>query len=87
MEHRKERHTCDRCGVEIDRMPENSFKGYLIQKKSTEVEMEFEEVCKSIGATPCESTKIYATFSRSNKTFDLCPKCSKAFKEFMKNDC
>ena len=60
MKHKKEWHTCDRCGVEID---------------FNKMELNFFEHKSKITIYPKHPAM---------KEYELCEKCTKEFKEFMK---
>ena len=71
MKHKKEWHTCDRCGVEIE------------YNYSAIVNIEVEKQSYSLGI--CGAIYKRKTQRESN-SFDLCPKCRKDFERFMRNE-
>ena len=78
MKHEKEWYTCDRCGKEI------------IQYDKNRVHIKTQEIA------PLNDDKIYTANDLAQQTlpmlvweegckYDLCPKCRKDFKRFMRN--
>ena len=90
MKHEKEWHTCDRCGAEIDKMPES--KNILRRKivSPAELKMIYSDKCGYVSDEYMVSENIMAvTIVESQykncKSFDLCHKCRKDFERFMEN--
>lgn len=78
MKHQKEWCTCDRCGKEIIRYDEKY--AYI---KTREVKPLYE---KSICTAEDLAREVFPmAIWRDNIQYDLCPKCRKEFKRFMKN--
>lgn len=71
MKHSKEWHTCDRCGVEIE------------YNYSAVANIEVEKQSYSLGI--CGVIYKRKTQRESN-SFELCPKCRRDFKRFMRNE-
>ena len=79
MKHEKEWHTCDRCGKEI------------IPKSWKEVKFKQVGCCGDIVPTfedddMCLEIKNVRRYEFLEKTYELCPKCRKDFKRFMRNE-
>ena len=78
MKHQKEWHTCDRCGKEIVRYDEKC--AYI---KTREVKPLYEKsICT---AEDLAKEAFPMAIWRDDTQYDLCPKCRKEFKRFMKN--
>ena len=91
MKHEKEWHTCDRCGAEIDKMPERTGIFYRKFLSPAELEMIYSDKCGYVSDEYMVYENIMAVTivesqSKNCKSFDLCPKCRKDFERFMKNE-
>ena len=91
MIHKKEWHTCDRCGEEINEVP--SKKNILRRKlvRPSELKMMCDEKYGYVGNTELitddvASVTIVECHDVKTNHFDLCPKCRKDFERFMKNE-
>lgn len=80
MKHKREWHTCDRCGVEIKIKPLKEIKFVRLGDYS-DIKPYFED---GDMRAKIEETNTFRLF---NRKYDLCPKCRKSFEKFMKNDC
>ena len=78
MKHSKEWRTCDRCGKEIIRY--NKERAYI----KTEEEEPFHEK-STYTAEELAKEVLPMAIWRDDTQYDLCPKCRKEFKRFMKN--
>lgn len=92
MKHKKEWHTCDRCGTEIKQMPHFTDWFYRKVCSPTEFEMEYSETKGFIADSKLVSenvmsVKICEFQNVKKKIFDLCPKCREEFERWMKDDC
>ena len=90
MKHKKEWHTCDRCGAEIKEMPKHKDFVYRKIMPMTEYKIKYGEASGYIMGTEVLSdeligVEICETVYDKGKQFDLCPKCKKDFERFMKN--
>lgn len=79
MKHQKEWSTCDRCGKEIIRC--NKEYAYI----KTEEIKPLQEGREYIAEDLAEEV-LPMVIWRKNIQYDLCPKCRKDFKRFMKNE-
>ena len=91
MRHEKEWHTCDRCGAEIDKMPERTGIFYRKFLSPAELEMIYSDKCGYVSDEYMVSENVMAVTIvesqyKKRKSFDLCPKCRKDFERFMKNE-
>ena len=79
MKHQKEWRTCDRCGKEIIRYDEKYayIKTEEIKPLHEKRECIAEDLAKEV---------LPMVIWRKNMQYDLCTKCRKEFKRFMKND-
>ena len=91
MKHEKEWHTCDRCGAEIDKMPEET--GIFGRKflSPAELEMIYSDKDGYVSDEYMVSENVMAVTIvekqyKKRKSFDLCPRCRKDFERFMKNE-
>ena len=100
MKHEKEWYTCDRCGEEIDQIP--SQKHILRRKIVSPIELEMMcdekyAYIKTREIKPLHEKSIYTAEDlakevfpmaiwRDDMRYDLCPKCRKDFKRFMRNE-
>lgn len=79
MKHQKEWHTCDRCGKEIIHYDEKY--AYI---KTREIKPLHE---KSICTAEVLAKEVFPmAIWRDDIQYDLCPKCRRDFKRFMRND-
>ena len=78
MKHSKEWRTCDRCGKEIIRY--NKERAYI---KTEEVKPFHEK--STYTAEELAKEVLPMAIWRDDTQYDLCPKCRKEFKRFMKN--
>lgn len=79
MKHQKEWRTCDRCGKEIIRYDEKY--AYI---KTREVKPLHE---KSICTAEVLAKEVFPmAIWRDDMQYDLCPKCRRELKRFMRND-
>lgn len=78
MKHQKEWHTCDRCGKEIIRYDKEHayIKTEEVEPLHKEREYIAEDLAKEV---------LPMVIWIKNIQYDLCPKCRKEFKRFMKN--
>lgn len=96
MKHQKEWRTCDRCGAKIekpkiwyDRMSPylrtvNLKRAMSFKEIFTEIEQDrIEPIINEDGIQNIMLCEYYCT---KTKQIDLCPKCRKDFKRFMKNE-
>lgn len=81
MKHQKEWHTCDRCGKEI--------KLTLIRRGTGTIREE-KQKCYDCETKENAMNKMLEEFEvvlfTSKTELDLCPKCRKDFKRFMRNE-
>ncbi len=79
MKHEKEWHTCDRCGKEIIHYNER-----YAQINTEEIEPLHE---KSIYTAEDLAKQAFSmSIWKRNCKYDLCPKCRREFRRFMKNE-
>lgn len=78
MKHQKEWHTCDRCGKEIIRYDEK----YAYIKTRETKPLHEKSICT---AEDLAKEVLPMAIWRDDTQYDLCPKCRKEFKRFMKN--
>lgn len=74
MKHCEEWHTCDRCGEKI--------KNTLIRKGKMNIKAEIQEGYRASDLLNDFEIILYTKEAK----FELCPKCSKAFERFIKNE-
>ena len=79
MKHSKEWRTCDRCGKEIIRY--NKEYAYIKTEEIKHLKEEREYIAEDLA-----EEVLPMVIWRKNIQYDLCPKCRKEFKRFMKND-
>lgn len=91
MKHEKEWYTCDRCGNEFDRLPQD---GKLFARMRMNRE-EFKVICEETEGYITDkhelikgvlSVEIKGYIRRREKTIHLCPNCRKDFDRFMNNE-
>ena len=91
MKHEKEWYTCDRCGKEIDRLPQD---GKLFARMRMNPE-EFKVICEETEGYITDkhelikgvlSVEIKGRIRRREKTIHLCSNCRKDFDRFMNNE-
>ena len=91
MKHKEEWYTCDRCGNEFDRLPQNEEWLTRMKMNRGELKMIYE---KTEGYISDEheltggvlSVEIAVRSRRREKIIHLCPKCRKDFERFMDNE-
>ena len=81
MKHQKEWRTCDRCGAEIKVKSISEFEFTVFGDYFTPSPI-FEDGNVRGEIKEIHSNRLFPFGS----TYDLCPKCRKEFKRFMKND-
>lgn len=79
MKHEKEWHTCDRCGKEIIR--HNEFYAHIKTQEINPLNENDRYTAKDL-AQQTFPMRIW----RDGCEYDLCPKCRKDFKRFMRNE-
>ena len=79
MKHQKEWHTCDRCGKEIIRYDEK----YAYIKTREIKPLHEKSICT---AEDLAKEAFPMAIWRDDMQYDLCPKCRKEFKRFMRNE-
>jgi hypothetical protein len=92
MKHKEEWYTCDRCGNEINRLPEHRDWFGRMKMNKEEFKMIHEESQGYLSdkyeliKDNVLSVEIIGYSRRKEKTFHLCPKCRKDFEVFMNNE-
>lgn len=91
MKHQKEWHTCDRCGVGIDRLPKCANWVSKLIMPEAKLKLIYEDSNGYIAdehkiAKNTFSVQIVETTRKESKEYDLCPKCRKDFERFMRNE-
>ena len=91
MKHKEEWYTCDRCGNEFDRLPQNEEWLTRMKMNHKEFEAIYEETEGYISdkhelTGGVLSVEIAVRSRRRGKTLHLCPKCRKDFERFMNNE-
>ena len=78
MKHKKEWYTCDRCGKEMTFYNEKyaHFKTEEVKPLHEKSTYTAEDLAKEV---------LPMAIWKDNMQYDLCPKCRKEFKRFMKN--
>lgn len=90
MQREKKWRICDRCGAEIEKMPD--FLNYLLPvKMPAHFRMKYFDKTGYIAnerllKNKMLSATIVVSHERKSKTYDLCPKCRKEFERWMKNE-
>lgn len=79
MKHERQWCTCDRCGKEIIRC--NKEYAYIKTEEIKPLQEEREYIAEDLA-----EEVLPMVIWRKNIQYDLCPKCRKEFKRFMKND-
>jgi hypothetical protein len=79
MKHQKEWHTCDRCGKEMTFYNEKyaHFKTEELEPLREKTTYTAEDLAKQT---------LPMAIWRNEHKYDLCPKCRKDFKRFMRNE-
>lgn len=92
MKHEKTWYTCDRCGAEIDRLPDN-FRWTRKFNASTgaEIKLIYEDLSSYLAnrypiSPKTLNVEIIESTNRRSKEFHLCPECRKDFERFMRNE-
>lgn len=91
MRHKEEWYTCDRCGNEFDRLPQNEEWLTRMKMNHKEFEAIYEETEGYISdkhelTGGVLSVEIAVRSRRRGKTLHLCPECRKDFERFMNNE-
>lgn len=94
MKHKKEWHTCDRCGKEIEEIPSGAmWKNFFRRKICTNAELRISiadrmgYVSKSELILPeISSVEIVESYTTKTIAIHLCGKCRKEFGRFLKNE-
>lgn len=79
MKHEKEWHTCDRCGKEIIKYDKNR-----VHIKTQEIDSLNED--KIYTAKDLAKQTLPMLVWEEEYEYELCPKCRKEFKRFMRNE-
>ena len=98
MKHSKEWHTCDRCGAEIEIVPDENntlFRFPTIRRKIFDEPVSLEEFSAyrmncinnfDYSIKGIESVVINEEYRMNTKRMELCHKCRKDFEAFMRNE-
>ena len=79
MKHQKEWRTCDRCGKEM-----TFYNEKYAHVKTEELEPLYDKAIYT--AEDLAKQTLPMAIWRDDMQYDLCPKCRKEFKRFMKNE-
>lgn len=80
MKHEREWHTCDRCGKEMTTFYNERYARFKTEK----LEPLYEKTVYT--AEDLAEQTLQMAIWRKERKYDLCPKCRKDFKRFMKNE-
>ena len=79
MKHQKEWHTCDRCGKEM-----TFYNEKYAHVKTEELEPLYDKAIYT--AEDLAKQTLPMAIWRDDMQYDLCPKCRRDFKRFMRNE-